>query len=64
MYLKRAGDNLLPLQVQDDTQPPAIVPENDPDGEEEWQVEEILDSRKTRGATEVLVKWTGYAELT
>ena len=64
MYLKRASDNLLLLQVQDDTQPPAIVLENDPDGKEEWQVEEILDSRKTRGAIEVLVKWTGYAELT
>jgi hypothetical protein len=37
------------------------VPENDPDGEEEWQVEEILNSRKTKGTTEVLVRWTGYA---
>jgi hypothetical protein len=64
MHLKRAGDDPLPSQVQDDTQPPAIVPENDPDGEEEWQVEEILDSRKTKGTMEVLVRWTGYAQLT
>ncbi len=40
MHLKRAGDDPLPSQVQDDTQPPAIVPEDDPDGEEDWQVEE------------------------
>ena len=64
MHLKRAGDDPLPSQVQDDTQPPAIIPEDDPDGEEEWQVEEILESRKTRRATEVLVKWTGYAQPT
>ena len=38
--------------------------ENDPDGKEEWQVEEILDSRKTKGTTEVLVRWIGYAQLT
>jgi len=36
------------------------VPEDNPDGKEEWQVKEILDSRKIRGTTEVLVKWTGY----
>ena len=64
MHLKRAGDDPLPSQVQDDTQPPAIVPEDDLNGEEEWQVEEILDSRKTRGATEVLVRWTGYVQPT
>ena len=64
MHLKRTSDDPLPSQAQDDTQPPAIVPEDDPDGEEEWQVEEILDSRRTRGATKVLVKWTGYAQPT
>ena len=64
MHLKRAGNDPLPSQVQDDTQPPGIVPEDSPDGEEEWQVEEILDSRKTRGATKVLVKWTGHARPT
>jgi hypothetical protein len=35
MYLKRASDDLLLSQVQDDTYPPAIVPEGSPDGEEE-----------------------------
>ena len=62
MHLKRAGGDPLPSQVQDDSQPPAIVLEDNPDGEEEQQVEEILDSKKTRRTTEVLVKWTGYAQ--
>ena len=35
IHLKRASDNLLPSQVQDDTQPPKIVPEDNLDGEEE-----------------------------
>jgi hypothetical protein len=30
--------------VQDDTQPPAIISEDT--GEEEWEVEKILDVRK------------------
>lgn len=64
IHLKRAGDDPLPSQVQDDTQPPTIVPENDPDGEEEWQVQGILGSRKTKGAMEALVRWTGYAQPT
>ena len=32
--------------------------------DEEWQVEEIPETRKTGGATKVLVKWTGYAQAT
>jgi len=36
MHLKRAGDDLLPSQVQDDTQPPVVIPEDSPDSEEEW----------------------------
>ena len=64
IYLKRASDDPLLSQVQDDTQPPRIVPEDNPEGEEEWHVEEILDSRKTRGATKVLVKWTSYTRPT
>ncbi len=62
IHLKRAGDNPLLSQVQDDTQPPKIVLEDNLDGEEEWHVEEILDSRKTRGATKVLVKWTSHTQ--
>ncbi|KAL2132439.1 hypothetical protein VTI74DRAFT_3808 [Chaetomium olivicolor] len=59
MHLKRASDDPLPSQVQDDTHPPAIVPEDIPDGEEEWQVEEVLKAKKTRRATKVLVKGSG-----
>jgi hypothetical protein len=30
------------------------------DGEEEWEVEEILDSRMYRRRLQYLVKWTGH----
>jgi hypothetical protein len=32
--------------------------------EEEYEVEDILDSREHRGRTEYLVKWKGYPEWT
>jgi hypothetical protein len=35
--------------------PPVLV-----EGEEEWEVEELLDSRMFRGRLEYLVKWKGY----
>jgi len=49
---------LLPSQI---TPPPlpVIVEE-----EEEWEVEEILDSRRIRGRLQYLGKWRGYANLT
>jgi len=34
------------------------------EGEEEWEVEEILDSRRTRGRLQYLVKWRGFADPT
>jgi hypothetical protein len=37
--------------------PPIIV-----DGEEEFEVEEILDSRLHRGNVQYLMKWKGYPE--
>lgn len=37
--------------------PPAVVTE---DGEEEFEVEQILDSRKYRRQLQYLVKWVGY----
>lgn len=30
------------------------------EGEEEWEVEEVLDKRKRRGKVEYLVSWRGY----
>jgi len=34
------------------------------EGEEEWEVEEILDSRRTRGRLQYLVKWRGFTDPT
>ena len=32
------------------------------DGEEEYEVDEILDSKRVRGQLKYLIKWTGYNE--
>ncbi|QRV96371.1 Retrotransposable element Tf2 protein [Ceratobasidium sp. AG-Ba] len=42
---------------RDPPQPPAEVT---PDGEEEYEVEKILDSRKQRNQVQYLVHWKGY----
>jgi len=34
------------------------------EGEEEWEVEEILESSRTRGRLQYLVKWRGFADPT
>lgn len=60
--LKRAANDPLPSQEQDDTQPPGIIAEDT--GEQEWFVEEILQARKKGRGFEVLVKWTGYVKPT
>jgi hypothetical protein len=60
--LRRAGDDPLPSQAQDETQPPAVVAAHT--NEEEWGVEEILEAKETRRGTKVLVKWTGYVKPT
>lgn len=52
--LDPASDDPLPGQVIPPP-PPIIV-----DGEPEYHVEEILDSRLTRNKLEYLVKWIGY----
>jgi len=54
--LHAAADDLLPGQVV--PQPLPVVVE----GEEEWEVEEILDSRRARGQLQYLVKWRGFAD--
>jgi len=59
--LRPAADDPFPSQKQTDWQPPAII--ND-EGEEEWEVERILQERKRRVGRgfrhEFLVKWVGY----
>jgi len=34
------------------------------EGEEEWEVEEVLDNRRIRGRVHYLVKWRGFAAPT
>ena len=62
--LRRAAKDPLPGQKQVDFQPPPIQV----DGEDEWEVQEILCARtKKRGrgsVREALVRWTGYADPT
>jgi hypothetical protein len=67
MYLRPASCDPFPSQVVDDTQPPAILVDDEP----EWEVEEILQERMKRGRgrggpmrKQYLVKWTGYATPT
>ena len=52
--LEPAADDPYPGQLQPPL-PPVIV-----DGEEEWQVDEILDARMRYRKLQYLVKWTGY----
>jgi hypothetical protein len=63
--LRPAGIDPFPSQIVIEAQPPPIVSE---DGEEEYEVEEIVRARTRkigRGSRrEVLVKWTGYARPT
>jgi hypothetical protein len=47
-----------PLPVQQRLPPPPVEIE----GEEEWEVEDILDSRKRKGRFEYLVRYMGYDE--
>ncbi|KAH0604507.1 uncharacterized protein H6S33_006884 [Morchella sextelata] len=47
-----------PLPVQQQLSPPPVEIE----GEEEWEFEDILDSRKRRGRFEYLVQYAGYDE--
>jgi hypothetical protein len=44
-----------PSQKKPDPPPPVIV-----DGEEEYEVEELMDSKLVRGGIKYLVKWKGY----
>jgi len=56
--LHAAADNPLPRQVVPPPLPVIV------EGEEAWEVEEILDSRRTRGWLQYLVKWRGFTDPT
>lgn len=60
--LKRAANDPLPSQEQDDTQPPPIIAEDS--GEQEWFIDEILDARRMGRGHQLSVKWSGYVEPT
>jgi len=53
--LSPAPEDPFPTRKSNPPPPPEIV-----DGEEEWEVEEILDSRVVRKKLKFLVKWKGY----
>jgi len=54
--LTPAPDDPIPGRKMTDHPPPIII-----DGEAEWEVEEILDSRWHRRRFQYLVKWKGYS---
>jgi len=56
--LHAAADDLIPGQIIP-LPLPVIV-----EGEEEWEVEEVLDSWRIRGRLHYLVKWRGFAAPT
>jgi hypothetical protein len=67
MYLRPVSEDPFPSQEVDDTQPPPILVDEEP----EWEVQEILQERLKRGRgrggpvrKQYLVKWTGYATPT
>ena len=59
--LKRSGNNPLPSQATDKAQPTAVITV---DGNQEWEVEEILSSKRKGWGYQVKVKWVGYTKLT
>jgi transposase InsO family protein len=59
--------NLLELAARDDPIPGHVAPEPPPveiEGSPEWEVSEVIDSRRYRRQLQYLVRWTGYAEPT
>jgi len=56
--LHAAADDPIPGQVIPPPLPVIV------EGEEEWEVEEVLDSRRIRGRLQYLVKWRGFAAPT
>jgi hypothetical protein len=62
--LKRAENDLFPSQIRDDTQPPPLLI----DGEPEYTIKEIKRARLKRmgkgSRRKILVKWKGYKKET
>ena len=54
--LRKDSDNALPGQ-RNDVPPPIVI-----DDEEEWEVKEILESRKHRNQLQYRAKWLGYED--
>jgi len=54
--LSAAPDNPIPGRKPQAPLPPIIV-----DGEPEWEVEEVLDSRWHRRRFQFLIKWKGFS---
>jgi transposase InsO family protein len=62
--VRPAAMDPLPSQRQHEPQPPAILV----DGQEEWEIEEIIDEQQTKrrghSHTKYKVKWVGYTQPT
>ena len=54
-----AEENPLPSQTIEDENPGPITGD---DGEEEYQIDEVLRCRTRKGERQALVKWTGMAQ--
>ena len=56
--IKPASDDTLPGQIHPLPLPMVV------DGEQEWEVEEVVDSRRRYSKLEYKVKWVGEEETT
>ena len=54
-YLKPFRKGIYPSQIAESAPPAEII-----NGEEEWEVDEIKDSRYSRGQLQYLVHWKGF----
>ena len=52
-----------PVPGQEPSEPLPVITVEDGNGEEEWKVERVLDSRRRRRKLEYLVQWAGYSHI-
>ena len=57
--LSAAPDDPIPGRKPQAPPPPIVI-----DGEPEWEVEEVLDSRWHRRRFQFLIKWKGFVRAT